>query len=212
MPTSLVFKFPKDRWHYLFHPAPLPRRKRLSSTLLELVCCEVCIQLSLKRANSKSERTCPSLSVKFKQLTVKVSLHWICTDSVETCLGEVQGGRICLCTALLSEENSAVLPPSNWEVSLQDTNLPCPLGKSIYSKWALPLHYQYLKDSSNTETKLRDFQELFTMQRDEKFSMQSIVNRNEHWLHCSKTPCLLYRMSHKALYFLNNPIPVAVRM
>lgn len=81
MPTSLVFKFLKDRWHYLFHPAPLLRRRKLPSTWLELVCCEVCIQLCLQRTNSKSERACPSLSVKFKHLTGTVFLQWICTMS-----------------------------------------------------------------------------------------------------------------------------------
>lgn len=69
--TSLELKFPKDTWHYLLHTASFSRQKERSSTWLQYFCSEVCVQLSLQTANSKSERSCPFLCAKLKQWTKK---------------------------------------------------------------------------------------------------------------------------------------------
>lgn len=70
VPTSLVLKFPKDRWCYLLLSASF-LTEGMSGTWWKYHCCEVCIQLGLQTTNSKSERSCPFFRAKWKQWTKK---------------------------------------------------------------------------------------------------------------------------------------------
>lgn len=74
---------------------------------------------------------------------------------------------------------------NNSEISLQDSPMSWPLGKSLCVKWASPLYYQFLKDSSNIENELWIFSRLFQYRI--RNSTQSTFSWNEQWLHRNKT-------------------------